>query len=75
MIVTGWTYPGDTTTEIIDVIHGETCAELANFPIEIAYSVGANLQGTPIVCGGNENFGDHPLGFHKFFLNLIIIYL
>ena len=52
MIVTGTTYPGDTTTEIIDVIHGETCAELADFPMEIAYSVGADLQGTPVVCGG-----------------------
>ena len=52
MIVTGSTYPADTTTEIIDVIHGETCAELADFPREIAYSVGAYLQGTPVVCGG-----------------------
>ena len=52
MIVTGWTYPGDTTTEIIDVIDGETCTDLADFPMEIGYSVGANLQGTPIVCGG-----------------------
>ena len=55
MIVTGQTYPVDTTTEIIDVIHGETCSDLADFPMEIGYSVGANLQGTPIVCGGYMN--------------------
>ena len=59
MIVTGWTYPGDTTTEIIDVIDGETCTDLADFPMEIGYSVGANLQGTPVVCGGSRNsFGN-----------------
>ena len=55
MIVTGWTDPADTTTEIIDVIDGETCADLADFPMEIGYSVGANLQGTPVVCGGVMN--------------------
>ena len=74
MIVTGTTYPGDTTTEIIDVIHGETCADLASLWKLVIQWV-STIQGTPIVCGGNENFGDHPLGFHKFFLNLIIIYL
>ena len=44
MIVTGWTYPGDTTTEIIDVIDGETCTDLADFPMEIGYSADVNLQ-------------------------------
>ena len=52
MIVTGKAYPGDTTTEIIDVIHGETCSDLEDFPLEMVYSVGAILHGTPIVCGG-----------------------
>ena len=56
MIVTGYTKsPKKTTNEIIDVINGETCADLADFPMEIGYSVGTNLQGTPIVCGGHMN--------------------
>ena len=53
MIVTGETYSSKkTTTEIIDVIDGKICADLADFPVEIGYSVGANLQGAPTVCGG-----------------------
>jgi hypothetical protein len=56
MIVTGETWSSKkTTTEIFDVIDGKICTDLADFPVEIGYSVGANLQGTPIVCSGYEN--------------------
>ena len=52
MITTG--YPGSATkTEIIDIASGVLCSDLADFPIEIDGAVGANLQGTPVVCGGN----------------------
>ena len=45
MIVTGYTKsPKKTTNEIIDVINGETCADLADFPMEIGCSVDVNLQ-------------------------------
>ena len=36
----------------MDVESGETCADLADFPVSNYYAVGANLHGTPIVCGG-----------------------
>ena len=36
----------------MDVESGETCADLANFPVSNQGAVGANLNGTPIVCGG-----------------------
>ena len=51
MIATGsWS---STETEILDVINDETCSNLDEFPDKIRKAaVGANLQGTPIVCGG-----------------------
>ena len=36
----------------MDVESGETCADLADFPVTNWDAVGANLDGTPIVCGG-----------------------
>ena len=36
----------------MDVESGETCADLADFPVENEVAVGTNLNGTPIVCGG-----------------------
>ena len=36
----------------MDVESGETCADLADFPVSNGGAVGANLHGTPIVCGG-----------------------
>ena len=36
----------------MDVESGETCADLADFPVENRGAVGANLDGTPVVCGG-----------------------
>ena len=48
----GW-YPSRATkTEIVDVASGENCAVLADFPLKINGAVGANLHGTPVVCGG-----------------------
>ena len=54
MITTGYSTSPDTTkTEIVDVVSGETCADLADFPLQnCSYAVGANLDGTPVVCGG-----------------------
>ncbi len=41
-------------TEIIDIASGGvTCSDLADFPVEINGGVGGNLQGTPVVCGGD----------------------
>ena len=36
----------------MDVGIGENCAVLADFPLKINGAVGANLHGTPVVCGG-----------------------
>ena len=48
----------DTTkTEIVDVVSGETCADLEDFPLKNWFAVGANLDGTPIVCGGRSYGG------------------
>ena len=55
MITTGYPEPSATTTEVVDVVSGESCVDLtdlAGFPLHIDGAVGANLQGTPIVCGG-----------------------
>ena len=39
-------------TEVVDVVSGETCADLPEFPVPNYGAVGANLDGTPAVCGG-----------------------
>ena len=56
MITTGQpsSSPTTKTTEVVDVVNGETCADLADFPLGIRAPVGANLHGTPVVCGGQE---------------------
>ena len=41
-----------TKTEVVDVVSGETCGDLANFPLPNLSAIGANLHGTPVVCGG-----------------------
>ena len=45
---------GSTTrkTEIVDVANGVSCSDMADFPVEHYGGLGANLGGTPIVCGG-----------------------
>ena len=52
MITTGSPSSSATKTEVVDVVNGESCADLADFPLENCGAVGANLHGTPVVCGG-----------------------
>ena len=52
MITTGRPESSATKTEVVDVVSGETCVDLADFPLTNLNAVGANLHGTPIVCGG-----------------------
>ena len=52
MITTGYPTSSSRKTEVVDVESGETCADLADFPVSNYNAVGANLHGTPIVCGG-----------------------
>ena len=53
MITTGYPESSARKTEpVVDVESGETCADLADFPVSNYGAVGANLNGTPIVCGG-----------------------
>ena len=54
MITTGEPRYSATKTEILDVVSGETCADLADFPLPNHEPVGANLNGTPVVCGGKN---------------------
>ena len=60
MITTG-SIPWSTTTntEILDLENGRSCRDLADFPKYFHSAVGANLQGTPVVCGGYSSSGFH----------------
>ena len=51
MITSGSPYSSARKTEIVDVVNG-VCADLADFPLQNEGAVGANLHGTPVVCGG-----------------------
>ena len=62
MITTGSPSSSATKTEIVDVVSGETCADLADFPLTNFGAVGANLDGTPVVCGG---YHDYPSTYYK----------
>ena len=55
MVTTGSPSSPQTKTEILDLVTGESCADLADFPLVNQGGVGANLNGTPIVCGGYSN--------------------
>ena len=55
MITTGYPFSSATKTEIVDLANGRSCRDLAEFPVEILGAVGANLQGTPVVCGGSSS--------------------
>ena len=57
MITTGRPYSSAIKTEVVDVVNGETCADLADFPLENLGAVGATLHGTPVVCGGRDSSG------------------
>ena len=52
MITSGYPYSSARKTEIVDVANGVSCSDMAEFPVELSYAVGANLDGTPVVCGG-----------------------
>ena len=55
MIATGSPELFARKTEVVDVVSGEICADLADladFPMSNYGAVGANLHGTPVVCGG-----------------------
>ena len=54
-------------TEVVDVVNGESCADLADFPLAIWGGVGAKLHGTPVVCGGRYgSSGTHSQTCYKF---------
>ena len=55
MVTTGGPVSSARKTEVIDVLSGETCADLADFPLGKVCAVGANLNGTPVVCGGHSS--------------------
>merc|ERR1711971_439355 len=52
MIASGSPRSSARKTEIVDVANGLTCSDLAEFPVALSGAVGANLGGTPVVCGG-----------------------
>ena len=52
MITTGGSYSA-RKTEIVDMAKGMICSDLADFPNSLRASVGAYLDGTPVVCGGS----------------------
>ena len=49
IVLPAWT----RKTEIVDVANGLNCSDMADFPVELSGAVGANLDGTPVVCGGS----------------------
>ena len=57
MITTGDPQSSARKTEIVDVMSGLTCSELADFPVGTENAVGANLDGTPVICGGGDSSG------------------
>jgi hypothetical protein len=52
IITTGWPTSSARQTEVVDFDSGKSCADLADFPKPNEGAFGANLDGTPIVCGG-----------------------
>ena len=53
MITTGFPRSDATRkTEIVDVGNGVSCSDVADFPVKLSGAVSANLDGTPVVCGG-----------------------
>ena len=53
--------------EVVDVVSGETCADLVDISYPIYQAMGANLHGTPVVCGGSfSSTSTHYQECHKF---------
>ena len=66
MITTGQAFNSppatNRTTEVVDVVSGEPCADLADFPLQnYSDAVGANLDGIPVVCGGYYSGANHQI--------------
>ena len=40
----------------MDVKIGLSCSDMADFPVKLMSAVGANLDGTPVVCGGGVSW-------------------
>ena len=60
MITTGIPRTSATRkTEIVDVANGVGCSDLDDFPDRISDAVGANLDGTPVVCGGFSSYSGY----------------
>ena len=57
MITSGVPKYSANKTEVVDVVSGETCADLPEFPVPNDGAVGANVNGTPVVCGGVDSAG------------------
>ena len=56
MVTTGQPYSSATKTEILDLVSGKTCGDLADFPLEIYSGKGANINEIPIACGGYDGY-------------------
>ena len=52
VLITAGSPSSGTKTEIVNVANGIICSNMADFPVELYGSVGANLDGTPVLCGG-----------------------
>ena len=51
-------------TEVKNLANNITCSDLAKFPVERSGAVGANLGGTPVVCGGYyPSYYGSPFGY------------
>ena len=60
MISTGDPSDYARKTEVIDLEDSNViCEDLQDFPVELAYAVGANLASTPVICGGFFYDGSH----------------
>ena len=66
MITTGWPLSSAIKTEIVDVVSGETCADLADFPLPNYGAVGANLDGIHFACGGRNTSSYYYQTCYKF---------
>ena len=56
MITSGESKNSAVKTEVVDVVNGKKCSDLAAFPYSNRRDVAANLQGTPVVCGSKGCF-------------------
>jgi hypothetical protein len=69
MITTGSPSGSARKTEVVDVVNGESCADLADFPLKNYGAVGANLHGTPILCGGYSSGSGYLQTCYKYSTN------